>query len=434
MAVLYTGVRVGGNAMKRGSVLSIFLLITSTFAYAQFKYAEAAKAGQPAPRLTFTNADLLQVPQGVRPNWDYAYGSLRGKVVVLEFLCTWSKECVSEIPEMNHLADSTNSSKVQFVVVDYETDGYIENYLKSHPIRGWIITNSAKSNGRRWGVGPLPAIFVIDTKGNVVLMTLHPEHLRPKTLLKLAKGEDVPIENKADAVTDAQTWQAIKDAQQQQAWYDGELPPLFSFSITPGPGGFGMSIRRGGKTSIAISNATPDKILSYVFGIPPSRLKINGSLSKATYDFSLRAPSLEGLAPVVDHALEYSCGVRIERHTTMQDVYLLKATDKAQYQPLPTPIGFGHYSFNPYGLGLNLRYASIDDLASALEEVLNRPVVNESGVSGAVTAKLSFVAADFEPVKAALEQSTGFTLVPARHPIETITIAPGSDVQRAASR
>jgi thiol-disulfide isomerase/thioredoxin len=392
------------------------------------KDAEAPTLGRRAPWLIYTNADLLQAPPGAQPNWR----SLHDKVVVVEFLCTWSSDCVAEIPALNRLADSLDTSKVQFIAVDEDNPGYLQAYLAKHPITGWIIPDSSRLNGRSWGVGPLPTIFVIDTEGNVVLMTLHPEHIRRDALLTLANGENVALESDADAKADAETWQAIKDAQQAQARYDSTAEPRFSISITPGPPaaypGSPGAVAHGGNQFVSVSGATPDNLLIYTFGIQPDQVKINGALPKTGYNLSLRAPSLDDprLVPVVDQAIEFNCGVKIERHTSTQDVYVLKAMDHARLQQgleLPHGLG-GQYSYTFGSMRLEFSDAGPGIMAEGLEQVLNRPVVNESGVEGNVTAILTFPATDFDAVRSALEKSTGFTLIPAKRPIESITITP----------
>ncbi len=385
-----------------------------------------------APWLLFTTSDLLQAPKNAKLDWQ----SLRGKVVVVEFLCTWSSACVEEIPPLNSLADSLDASNVQFIAVDEDNPGFLQAYLEKHPIRGWVVPDPSRSNGKNWGVGPLPTIFIIDTKGNVVLMTLRPEHLLRESLLKLANGEQVALESDADAKADAETWEIIRTAQQAQALYDSSVPPVFSISITPGEANQGSGIAGDGHNSFAFINMPPDQLLIHALGIQPGQVKINGVLPKGGYNLMLHAPSLGSrqLKLIVDSAVEFVCGVRIERHTTVQDVYILKATDKAKLLPRRMNIiDFGQYRYSFGSNQLQLRRASVDDLADGLEEVLNKPVLNESGLSVDVTAIVQFVATDFEPFRGALEASTGFTLMPARRPIETITITPEAEAQKASS-
>lgn len=418
--------------MKRSLALAFNLLFSLTCLHSQMKSADYATLGRPAPWLTFDTEDVLQAPKGVRPDWNEPYSGLRGKVVVLEFLCTWSADCTREIPFLNSMADSLDPSEVQFVIVDEETPGWMQKYLENHSINAWIVPDPTGRNASHWGVGPLPTIFVVDTKGNVALMTLHPEHLRRDALLRLANGENIALESEADAKADAKTWQAIKDAQQAQARYDSTVEPRFSISITPGPPtaypALPGAVAHGGNHFVSVSGATPDNLLIYAFGLQRDQVTVNGVLPQTSYDLTLRAPSLDDprLVPVVDQAIEFNCGVKIDRHTSLRDVYVLKATDKARFLPTPhIPHDVGdHFSYTMGSMRLGFAQASIDSVAEGLGQVLDRPVLNESGVSGLVSANLTFVATDYEPVKDALEKSTGFTLIPAKRPIETIALTP----------
>jgi hypothetical protein len=214
----------------------------------------------------------------------------------------------------------------------------------------------------------------------------------------------------------------------------GAVPPT-EIEITPVDPSMGVStgisVARGGFTYLSVSNARPDQLLALAHGIPADRVKVNDELGKATYDMTVRAAAIYAskTEDAVDEEIESVCGVNIERNTSIRDVYVLKAVNK--YMTLPDPI-FPYVSSQryPYQVGslqLDFRFASLDLLTDALEQVLNTPVLDESGVHGRLTASFKFVAADYEPVKAGLEKSTGFTLIPARRSVEIFTIRPKPD-------
>lgn len=433
--------------MKRSLALSFALLFSLTYLRGEMKHARHLNLGGPTMFLNYSAGDLLQVPKGTWPGWQPG-GALRGKVAVVEFLSIKSGDCLREIPFLNGLADSLDPAKVQFVAVDEDSSGLIKKYLENHPINAWIISDRGAFNAREWGVGPLPTIFVIDTKGSVALMIVHPEHLRREALLQLANGEKVALENETDAKADAETGKLISDAQQAQARYDSRADPQFSISITPTdpatwnapmpwtpgplPGG-------GRHKYIMMRNATSEQIL-LALGIKPGRLKTNGFLPEGRYDFEILAPSLDDpkLKAVVDQAIELNCGVKLERHTSLEKVYVLKGTKKSRLLPyLPgnwQSVDSSYTVGSNYVTGLaqlELTDATADDIADGLEGVLDRPVLNETGLSGDVSATVPVAPNDFRSVRDALEKNTGLTLEPAKRPVETITLTanptPASD-------
>lgn len=418
--------------MKRSLALSFALLFSLACLRGEMKHARYLRLGGPTMFLNYSAGDLLQVPKGTWPGWQPG-GALRGKVAVVEFLSIKSGDCLREIPFLNGLSDSLDPAKVQFVAVDEDGLGLIQKYLERHPINAWIISDSGAFNAREWGVGPLPTIFVIDTKGNVALITVHPEHLRRDTLLQLANGEKVAPESEADAKADAETGKLILDAQQAQARYDSRADPQFSISITPADRAtLNMPIPGGRRNFALVRDATPDQILHVALGIKPDHLKINGVLPEGKYDFELQALSLNDprLKPVVDQAIELNCGVRIERHTSLEKVYVLKGTKKSRLLPYlpgsyPRARDSSHFLGSNYVTGLDqleLTDATADDIADSLEEALDRPVVNETGLSGDVSATVPLVPNDFRSIRDALEKSAGLTLVPAKRPMETVTL------------
>ncbi len=68
--------------------------------------------------------------------------------------------------------------------------------------------------------------------------------------------------------------------------------------------------------------------------------------------------------------------------------------------------------------------ASVDQIASALELAVGKPVVNESGVQGSVSANIQIPGNDIAGANEALAKALGLTLKPAIRPIETVVVTP----------
>ena len=425
MAFLYTGVR-WRDAVKRSLVLCCSLLFPLIWVHAQSPDRTGPKIGDPAPAL---DTHLLLGPRGAKVDWN----TLRGKVVILQFRDTGNGLFVSDIPYVNRLAKSLDSRKIQFISVTNEDPATVKAFVKKNRLREWVISDNYGVISRRYGVVGVPTYVVIDTQGRVVAMTMRPSRLQRDGLLKLADGQSVAIESEADAKADAKLQSGLLDAiaVADREKYS-ELDPLFSLSITLGDA-TQKPENMHGRDWIEVKNETPDQLMENALSLPPGRVKLSGELPKTVYNLRFQARSLDSahFAKALDLAVESVCGVKIDRQTSTQDVYVLQAMDKTNLsQPSWSPdFDLGHLKM---GSSSNV---TVELEARMLEHILGRPVLNESGLSSPVrSSDISLPDANFEALKSALEKTTGLTLIPVQRPIETITLTPNPGASGASDK
>jgi uncharacterized protein (TIGR03435 family) len=83
---------------------------------------------------------------------------------------------------------------------------------------------------------------------------------------------------------------------------------------------------------------------------------------------------------------------------------------------------------------LIMMQTSLDGLAGQLEEILDRPVVNESGLNGKFDANFDLPKGDVEVVKATLEKNLGLTLVKAKRSIDRTVLDAPPVAEKAADK
>jgi hypothetical protein len=111
-------------------------------------------------------------------------------------------------------------------------------------------------------------------------------------------------------------------------------------------------------------------------------------------------------------AIANGAQVRIEHITNLQDAYVLTAKPGAQAKfQQETSYGAALYSKKEHAL--RCLHASTDQISTALEKALGKPVVNESAITGKLMQTFKFAPTD-----------VGLELAPAQRQVEMINVTP----------
>jgi uncharacterized protein (TIGR03435 family) len=400
----------------RGAVWPRCLAIFATVLLGSFTASALPEKGTPAPPLQFTQ--LLQAPPGAKADWH----SLRGKVVVLEFWATWCEGCVAEIPDLNRLVASLDPTKFQFISVDDEDLKIVQTFLAKRKMAGWVGIDTMRRVSAWYGVKSWPTTIIVNGQGRIVAAT-SPEELTATNLLEVASGKSVKFKPAQNAEAPART-----------ASIEANVKPLYDVSLSKAaPDAKAMMSESSGSMDISGWNA--EQLLSYAYDTPESRLILTGSLPKGLYNLHTVWASADNnnslIAPFLQPAITYGLNLRVQPKTITKKAYVLKATGVGNKLLQPTAVMNQSQMYGYWKGELKLVNGSMNSLAYSLEDGLEVPVVNETGIEGRFDAELEFPAKDMEAAKAALLKTLGLELIEAERPIKMLEVGPREEAKKA---
>jgi uncharacterized protein (TIGR03435 family) len=287
---------------------------------------------------------------------------------------------------------------------------------------GWAGVDTTGGVFKRFGVGARPATIIVDRKGRIVAVT-DPQHLTTADLQAVADGKYVKFEPVMDM-----------DTVRKQASPAPDAEPLFELSLIKAPPDAQNGMSAGtGRMNIYGSNA--EALISFAYwNLPEDRFLPTSVLPEGLYNLHAAWSTGEDndnlIAPFLQTAITYGLNLRVESKTVTKKAYVLKATETAHKLMTLTASTGG--SMSGYWKGkLRLVNGSMDALASSLEDGLEVPVVNETGIDGKFDVELEFPAKDGDAAKAALK-TLGLELIQEDRPIQMLEVSPREDSSKAA--
>ena len=368
------------------------------------------KPGENPPPLGLET--VLQAPRGSRPSWT----ALKGKVVVLEFWATWCGPCIAAIPHLNELADKFKDEPIQFIAITDQDEKVVRPFLQKRPMHAWVGLDTDKSVFEDYGITSIPCTVVVDKKGIIAAIT-HPTFLTEEHLKDLLAGRKLGLVQSGTEGRLSPRQVAVGSAPERQA--------LFQVIIRPSQGG--ASSWASGKGSLTISGATVLNVLSSSYGINPTRIVTSSALPEGRFDFIVKTPETENenVKTWLRKAVESSFGVTARHETRETEVFILKAGEPTEHL-IPT-VSIGTASISSGGGSLNCANQSMSSLASSLEEILNKPVINETGLTNHYDFQLLWNAStsgEADPIELTrvLHEQLGLELAPAKRAVEFLAV------------
>lgn len=192
-------------------------------------------------------------------------------------------------------------------------------------------------------------------------------------------------------------------------WAQGTGSPAWKeFSI--GPAG-----RSGGRFSsegIRGDGVPLKRVLAKTYGLPEHRI-IGPEWLSDRFALTAVVSNPEDFQPLMQQELETRFQMVAHREKKEVAVYVLKAAEGVQ--PVSKPAD----SRSP---SLRMSHATMTEFANALADVVQRPVFDETGISGSFEITLSWTMGNAASLRKALKEQLGVDLAEDRRSVELLMI------------
>ncbi len=387
-------------------LLSTLMAVSLTGVAGARQPATLPQPGDPAPAMGLEK--LLQAPNPAAANLK----ALSGQVVVLEFWATWCGPCIAAIPHLNGLAEKFADKPVRFIAVTDEKEAVVRKFLKKRPMHAWIGLDTDRSLFDAYGIRGIPRTVLIDRRGKIAAIT-SPRVLTETILEQMLAGKPPAIhvlDNRGSA------------AATSRASGDDQLPALFEVCVRPSLGHTARMSSGPGRLSII--GQPIQCAIATAYGVQQTRIDDRAALPGDSFDIVVTVPEhhQELVEPLLRQALEATFDFTARREERTMDVFVLKVAEGGLQKRLrPTASTGGSSSSTTLDLFSAVNHP-IGSLAGMLESRLQRPVLDQTDLSGHFDWEVRLEHRDIESAREAVRDQLGLELSPAREPVEMLVI------------
>jgi uncharacterized protein (TIGR03435 family) len=198
-------------------------------------------------------------------------------------------------------------------------------------------------------------------------------------------------------------------------------PGWVEFSIGPSAGNSAWI----NKTLVRSDGLTLRQALATAYDVPAVRLIAPDWISGVGYSINASVPpeAAASFRSLLREELEGRLGLKTHTELRPFDVFVLTASPSSRLEH-SNSVGLGVWIHES---DVQIQDGSMKDLAEALQGILRKPVVNETGLAGTYNFRFEWTANRVESVTAVLSEKFGLQLSPARRDLEALVV---DDIQR----
>ncbi len=378
--------------------------------YGFYENKAFALAGRNGPQIgevppPLVLSESIQGPSTTEISWD----KLKGKVVVVEFWNTQCAPCIEAIPHLNELAEQF-SNRVVFISISDDNGDHLRRFLKRRPIKSWVVLDGLLNPTRvAFDVHGIPHTVIVDASGKIAAIT-HPTLLKSFHLEEILAGKPCSLQPPQVYSPDDKSTVAVTNPAPTKVEIStkGPLPkpePKTAEVKITGPfpmperGPWGMR-HWDSATVFTAEKAELADVLASFFDISPKLIVCQIKLPEGLYDVSASAPPGQPveLKRRFGEALQANFNITAQTNRKIVGVYTLTVCSNAApgLKPAQRGGGGGERPGGFYFTGVKIK-----TVAEYLEMVLDKPVVNETRLSGLWAVDLKWKMSEAEEVSGA---------------------------------
>lgn len=360
------------------------------------------KPGDPAPPIVAPPLDSSHP----FPGW----AAYHGDFVVVDFWATWCGPCLPALDKTVALEKEFQNRGVRFMTVALDTVDRVRQYYRDKGIAiATFVEGDQSPTATSFGVRSVPAAALLDRDGRIVGVTSG-ENLTAGVLRKALAGEkiELPPFQRANNIL----WD-----REEITWQDGVLPD-FAVLIKPMDVAGGGYAYKPGSNRISGDGASLQAMIQAAWRTDSMHLDLRAKLPEGTYRFAVTVPPARTaeLFPTFQDALLRGFGIQARWEGQERDVFVL-THDPAKALPESASAELSQFMRGV----ITLRKQPTGKLADMLPNWFGKPVVNETGLSGAYDFDLQY-RDDGPKVLTDSLAKYGLSLTPARRPVRMLVV------------
>lgn len=375
------------------------------------------KAGDPAPDIEYSK--VLHSPGASSDPAPWTSANFSGQVTVITFFPD-TTDNVQAVTRWNALIKQFSNKPVQFVWLTGEKESSLLPWLAEHPVEGWVLLDVEGDTGRAYGL-EMPESVVIGADHNIIGFD---EGIEPtKEVLEAALGGRIrtePVKPEPGAMqASLKSGVVLLKAEPLRVPFVDEhrpkFPPSFEVHITPNTENGSFSA--GGDDYWTVRGLSLKMVIAKTYDMEMEAGRIDFSDPNAAekrYDVALVLPEPESHVAMmrrVREGLQEQFNLTITAENRATEVYVITAPNgpgPSLHEVKASDGGFGGSSQVSYewkspdgkpptaqqllenkkaSSGLNIASISVEggtiaDFCRTLEDGLDRPIVDETHLTG----------------------------------------------------